>query len=112
VSGKRSRERGCRGERQAAALLTEAGFPAHRGRQYRGGQDSPDVVCPALDGRWAIEVKMTERLRLYAAVEQARRDGGPERVPLVLHRRARGEWLAILPAGELLRLLKQLEERR
>lgn len=110
MSGRRSRDRGCRGERALAAVLTEAGFPAHRGRQHRGGQDSPDVRCPRLDQVFAIECKYTEKLSLYPALEQARRDGGGQRVPLVCHRRNHKEWLAVLPLADFLKLLKRLED--
>lgn len=110
MSGRRSRSKGQVGERELAAVLTEAGFPAHRGRQYRGGQDSPDVICPRLDAIYSIECKFTEKLSLYPALEQARRDGGGQRVPLVCHRRNHKEWLAVLPLADFLKLLKRLED--
>ena len=66
-----SKDKGKRGERMAAAKFREHGFDARRGVQYSGGPDSPDVVGP--EGLH-IEVKFTERLRLWDALAQSKRD--------------------------------------
>src|SRR5690625_302275 len=94
-----SRDKGARGERELAGWLTERGYPAHRGRQFHGGPDSPDVVCPSLPVHF--EVKRTEKLRLHDAMAQAVDDAG-EKTPVVAHRRSRGEWLAVLKLSDLL----------
>lgn len=92
--GKASRDKGKRGEREVAALLREHGFEARRGVQYRGGADSPDVVgLPGVH----IEVKRTERLDLYGALEQSRRESGEGETPVVIHRRNGREWVVIEP---------------
>ncbi|SOB59645.1 conserved protein of unknown function [Pseudodesulfovibrio profundus] len=104
--GKASRDKGKRGEREAAALLREYGFEARRGCQYQGGPDSPDVVADGLPLHF--EIKRTERLSLYPAIEQATQDAGAEKIPIVLHRQSRKPWLAIIPAEELLSLLRQV----
>lgn len=104
VGGKSSRK-GKRGERELAAWLTGRGYPARRGQQYSGSPDSPDVVCSSLP--FHFEVKRCERLRLYEAVEQAVSDSGPGEVPLVAHRRNRGEWLAVLRLDDLLSLMNR-----
>ena len=93
------------GEREVAALLREHGFTARRGQQFSGGGDSPDVVHSIPNVH--IEVKRTETLSLYKAMEQAREDCAGK-VPVILHRRNGKEWLAILPASDLLRTLKVL----
>ncbi len=104
MAGRKSRNKGARGEREAAKLLESHGFEAHRGRQYSGGADSPDVVhtIPGIH----IEVKRVESLRLWGAMDQATSDAG-ERVPVVLHRRNNRPWIAILPADDLLELLAE-----
>ncbi len=104
-----SNRKGKKGELEAAALLREYGFEARRGQQYSGGGDSPDVVhsIPGIH----IEVKRTETLSLYKAMEQAREDSAGK-VPVVLHRRNGKEWLAILPAGELLSYLECIDDER
>jgi len=99
-----SRQKGKRGELELAAWLRERGIEARRGVQYQGGAESPDLVT-ALDG-YHIECKRTERLSLYDAIEQARADALDGQTPLVLHRRNRGRWLAILDAEDLLRLIR------
>ena len=59
--GKTSRDKGKRGEREVASLLRSYGYDTHRGQQYHGGKDSPDVVgLPGIH----IEVKRTEAFRL------------------------------------------------
>ena len=101
-----SKRKGKCGELEAAhAIEQHLGIPARRGQQFSGGADSPDVVIE-LPGVH-VEVKHTERFNAYTAVAQARRDGCGQ-VPLVLHRRNRGEWLAVVPLSELMRLAELL----
>ncbi len=62
--GSMSRRKGAAGEREAAAKLNEVlGTHLHRGRQYHGGPDSPDLAgdLPGLH----LEVKRCEPLSLY-----------------------------------------------
>lgn len=103
----RSRNKGKTGERELARLLTAKGFPASRGVQYRGGTDSPDVVCTCLPGIH-FEVKRTERLRLYDALAQARHDGG-DKLPVVAYRANTSPWVAILDLSDLLAILRESE---
>jgi len=83
--GRMSRQKGKRGEREAAAELGAIlGVYARRGVQYQGGPDSPDVV---LDGvPIHVEAKRTERLSLWAAIEQAKADAPEGKVPMVWHK--------------------------
>ncbi|HNZ76196.1 MAG TPA: hypothetical protein PKN20_08740 [Verrucomicrobiota bacterium] len=99
-----SREKGKRGERQWRDELRANGYAARRGQQFSGSPDSPDVICDGLP--WAhFEVKLVERLDIYAAMEQARRDCGG-RAPLVAHRRNYWPWLVTMDAERFYRLLK------
>lgn len=103
--GKMSKRKGASGEREAAAKLNELfGTSMHRGRQYHGGPDSPDITGD-LD-RLHIEVKRTERLQLYKALEQAEEDAAEDQIPVLLHRRNRGKWIL---AFELDRVLDFVE---
>ena len=97
-----SRDKGERGERELAAYLSERGFPAQRGCQFKGSPDSPDVVCSGLPLHF--EVKRCERLSVYDAYAQAVEDAG-QKVPVVAHRRNGQAWLAILGMDDLLTLL-------
>lgn len=57
-------------------MLRQAGFlKAHRGAQYHGGRDSPDVQCPELP-TLHFEVKAVERLNVGEAMGQAVHDAG------------------------------------
>lgn len=106
VSAK-SRNKGKIGERELARLLSAEGFEARRGVQFRGGADSPDVICPCLPGIH-FEVKRTERLRLYDALAQARHDAG-NKLPIVAHRTNASPWVAILDLTNLLAILRASE---
>lgn len=100
-----SRAKGCRGEREACELLRSHGIEARRGQQFKGSPDSPDVVS-SLEG-YHIEVKRTEALSPYVAVEQAKCDAGEGERPLVLHRRNGKPWLVIMLADDVLPILKR-----
>ena len=108
--GRMSRQKGKRGEREAAAELAVVfGCEARRGVQYQGGPDSPDVV---LDGVAVhVEVKRTETLSLYAATDQARHDAGGK-IPLVLHRRNGKAWVAIVELEHLPALAAEVVRAR
>lgn len=96
-----SKRKGAVGEREIAAYLREHGFDAHRGQQYKGSPDSPDVT--GLDG-FHIEVKRVERLNIYQALAQAIRDCG-NKIPIVIHRRNRDEWKVTMRLDDFMEVL-------
>lgn len=103
--GKMSREKGKRGEREVAAILRDFGYDAKRGQQFKGGPNSPDVLgLPGVH----IEVKRVERLQLYDAISQAKRDAGND-LPVVLHRKNGCEWVAIQPMKDWIKLYQAWE---
>ena len=95
-----SREKGKRGEREWAEVLRAHGFDARRGVQYQGGPDSPDVVAPEL--AYHFEVKRVETLNIHAAMSQAVSEAREGCVPVVAHRRSRGEWMVTMKAADWL----------
>lgn len=108
---KNSRAKGARGERQWRDELRANGYDARRGQQFSGSPDSPDVICEAL--AWAhFEVKAVERLNIYDAMDQARRDAGSaaptgqKKVPLVAHKRSHRAFLVTMEAETFFRLLR------
>ena len=104
--GLRSRNKGKAGEREAAAEIRRLfGVEAHRGRQYSGSDESPDIVTAIPDLHF--EVKRAEAFRLYPALEQATTDAA-EKVPVVLHRANGQPWVAIVRLDDLPRLAAQL----
>jgi hypothetical protein len=100
-----SNSKGKRGEREVAELLRSNGFNARRGQQFAGGHSSPDVVhdLPGIH----FEVKRSETLRLYAALEQAQRDAKDDEVGVVIHRQNSKPWIVVLDAEAFLRIVGQ-----
>lgn len=98
------RQKGARGEREAAAFAREhwGAVKARRGAQngVSGGRDVEDVL-PGV----RVEVKREERLnvaRAYRqAVEDAAREGG---VPVVMHRPNRKPWRLTFNARDAVRI--------
>lgn len=101
-----SRSKGCRGEREAAKAWTLAtGRTSRRGQQFSGSPDSPDIT----DDQIHIEVKRTERLNLYAAMQQAISDSGGK-IPIVLHRKNRQQWLVVVELENLAELAREISK--
>ena len=98
-----SRTKGKVGELELAAHLTASGYPARRGQQFQGGGDSPDVVAPSLEGIH-IECKRVETGNLYKWLDQAKKDAKAGNVPVVMHRKNKREWVAILDLNDFLKL--------
>jgi hypothetical protein len=99
-----SREKGKRGERQWRDELRANGYAARRGQQFSGSPDSPDVVCDHLP--WIhFEVKAVEQLRIYDAMDQARRECGGK-VPIVAHKKNFRLWLVTMEAETFFRFLR------
>jgi Holliday junction resolvase len=99
-----SRAKGKRGELEFAHFLKAHGMTARRGQQFKGGSDSPDVVCDDL-ADIHFEVKRVQAGNLYKWLEQACGDAAPGKIPIVAHRKNQKDWVAILPMTDLVRLL-------
>ena len=105
--GKFSRDKGKRGELEFAKLCKKHGFESRRGQQYSGTETSADVV--GLEGIH-IEVKRTEKLNLYDAIDQVKRDKNKSDLGIVAHRRNNHKWLVIMDADEWFNLYLQYFE--
>jgi len=106
-----SKRKGAAGEREAAEKLNQVlGTRFHRGRQFHGGTDSPDIAgdLPGLH----VEVKRCERLSLYKTFQQANRDASVNQVPIVMHRANGKPWLLVVDADNLIRLLDVIDTCR
>lgn len=98
-----SRQKGVRGEREAAAALAAVfGIAARRGRQYAGSPDSPDVDVDVPGVHF--EIKRVERLNIETAIDQATRDAGAN-VPVVMHKKNRRDWLLTFRVADAPRLI-------
>lgn len=96
-----SREKGAKFERDLAKILKKYGFDCRRGQQYCGANGDADVV--GLDGIH-IEAKAVERLNIYEAVNQAKRDAREDELPAVFHKKNRCEILVTMPLPDWMQL--------
>lgn len=98
-----SKAKGGRGERELAAALREYGYDAHRGQQFAGGVDSPDVYgLPGIH----IECKRVERLNVSEAYRQAERDAEGKAIPAVFHRKNREKWMVTMSLDDFMEIYK------
>lgn len=102
-----SRRKGADGERELARILrNDYGFKdAKRGQQYCGINGNADVV-DALPGIH-IECKRVERLNLYEAMAQAKRDAREDELPAVFHRKNHADWLVVMPLDDWMNLYRE-----
>lgn len=102
-----SKDKGKRGELEAAHLLQEYGYDARRGQQYAGANGDPDVVgLPGIH----IEVKRVEKLNIDEALEQAIRDKREDEIPVVMHRKNRTKWKVTMLFDDWMMLYRALEK--
>lgn len=101
-----SKQKGKRGEREWRDKLREQGFKgAHRGQQFKGTPDSPDVVCPELPNIH-FEIKFSQQFNAYQSIYQARQDAGYNMTPVVAWRKNDHKWLVIMEAEEWFKMVK------
>ena len=94
-----SRRKGAVAERQVANILQDAGLVARRGQQFRGGPDSPDVICESLPGLH-LEVKSRQQHNIWQWMTQAATDMGKGETPIVWVTRPREPWLVVMRADD------------
>ena len=91
--GGMQRRKGAVGEREVCQVLSDLGMLARRTAQYCGRSgDAADIHVEGLGVH--CEVKRTEKLRLYDAIEQASRDSKRSHF-IVLHRQSNKPWVVI-----------------
>lgn len=99
-----SKNKGASGERELAHKLNEYGYNCRRGQQYCGANGDADVVgLPNIH----IECKRVERLNIYEAVAQAKRDARDGEAPTVFHRKNNEKWLVTMELDEWIKLYKE-----
>lgn len=104
-----SRAKGADGEVELAHVLTELGFPTQRAA--RNGVDGGADLVGGIPGTH-IECKRTESLRLDAAMRQAVACAPANAVPVVCHRKNRGQWMATIHLADLVWLMSASERNR
>ncbi len=101
-----SRAKGARSERELASKLKDYGYDTRRGQQYCGANGDADVVgLPGIH----IECKHVEKLNLYDAVDQAKRDAREDELPAVMHRKNNCEWLVTMPLEDWIKIYREFE---
>ena len=98
-----SQQKGKRGELDCVHWLIRHGFKARRGQQFKGTEDSPDVIANI---PFHIEVKFRESLNLHKAMEQAASEAPSNTVPMIYHRKNRTEPLVTMRADDWAELVK------
>ncbi len=98
-----SKLKGNRGELMFAKYLRTFGYEARRGKQYSGGDDSPDVVH-SVEGIH-FEVKFRERLDIITAIKQAQDDAPKGDCPVIAYKRKNKDWVAIMSMEDLMQLI-------
>ena len=107
--GRMQRNKGKRGEREAAAFLNEHfGIAAKRTAQCRGDQTA-DIECG--DGLHC-EVKRRAKIGAIRFLEQAERDKKPDAVPFVMLREdGDTEWSILVRAKHIKELAVELNRK-
>ena len=107
MGGKRSRDKGARGERELAGILRDYGFKTLRGQQYCGLYGDADVIgLPGIH----IECKRVEKLNLYDAVSQSVRDCKDKELPSVMHRKNSCDWLVTMKLSDWMKVYQEYFE--
>lgn len=105
--GRRSKKKGSRGELELSTILNGLGLTSRRTAQFCGKSgDASDIICEELS-EFHIEVKRTETLSLYPAMDQAVRDSQGKKIPIVCHRRNSKKWLVILHLEDFISFVKK-----
>lgn len=99
-----SKNKGKNGEIELAHKLQEYGYDAKRSVQYNGKDGQADVLgLPSIH----IECKRVEKLNIYDAIAQAKRDAKNGDKPTVFHRKNRCNWLVTMELDVFMELYKQ-----
>lgn len=101
-----SRQKGARFERTLAAKLREYGYECRRGQQYCGANGDADIVgLPSVH----IEAKAVERLNIYDAISQSKRDAKPGEIPVVMHKKNNCNILVTLELPDFMKIYQEWE---
>lgn len=105
MMAKNSKRKGSVGERELASKLREYGYEARRSQQYCGVSGDEDLIH-SMDGIY-VECKRVERLNIYEAIDQAKRDSKDTgKLPTVFHRKNNHEWLVTMTMDDWMKVYK------
>ena len=101
-----SRNKGAAYERHVSNLFRTYNYNARRGQQFSGLNGDADVVgVPYIH----IECEAVERLNLYDAMAQAKRDARQGELPVVIHKKNYCNDLVTMEFGDWIRLYVEWE---
>ncbi len=98
-------EKGKRYERRVARLFNSEGYEARRGQQYSGIGVADVVGVKGIH----IECKAVERLNLYDAIDQSRRDAKENELPIVVHKKNNCDDLVTMRFTDWIKLYREWE---
>lgn len=101
-----SRAKGARYERHVASIFRGEGYEARRGQQFSGIHGDADVIGPP---GIHIECKAVERLNLYDAMAQSKRDAREGEIPIVIHRKNYCNDLVSMEFQDWIKLYREYE---
>lgn len=92
-----------------AKKLREYGYETRRGQQFSGANGDADVVgLPGIH----IECKRNERLNVYDAMAQSKRDAKKGKKPTVMWRKNNCEWLVTMSLEDWIEIYREWEIAR
>ena len=98
-----SKRKGARVELILAHKLEEYGYKTKRSVQYNGKDGQADVIgLPHIH----IECKRVEKLNIYDAIAQAKRDAKNDDKPAVFHRKNRCNWLVTMELDKFMEIIE------
>ena len=103
-----SKAKGARFERTLASRFREYGYDCRRTAQYCGNTgEAADVIgLPGIH----VEAKHVERLNIYDAMAQAKRDSsGADKLPAVFHKKNHAEILVTMEFDDWFNLYREWE---
>lgn len=109
----RSKDKGARFELKLASIFREQGYDARRTAQYCGNTgEAADVVgLPRIH----VEAKHVERLNIYDAMAQAKRDAeasGKGNLPAVFHKKNHSEILVTMTLDDWFSLYREWDSEK
>lgn len=103
-----SKDKGARYERYIAKRIREYGYEAERGCQHAGGKDSPDVKTNMRGLH--LELKKVEKLNIWNALAQSKRDAGEDEIPAVVFSRNREDDYVAVSFDDFMRMFRAYEK--
>jgi hypothetical protein len=101
-----SRSKGKRGEQEFINLHLRQYWP-QAARNVDQSKDRKEDVVEVAGCHW--QIKRTEQLRLWSAIEQAETEAAEHDLPIVAFRRNHSPWYCVVEASELVALLRLRE---